>query len=80
MQISLVMIESAFNTTHRIRFLAATLPSRDEAALWLGAMRQAVRIPDTIPDIRAIAPINNALLRDAAARLNEPEPVLETQS
>lgn len=75
MQISLAIIESAFDTTHRIRFPAATLPSRNEAALWLGAMRQAGRMPD----IRVLVPINNALWRDAAAWLNEPEPVLETQ-
>ncbi len=78
-QLSPATIESAFDATHRIRFRAATLPRREDAALWLGAMRQAGHMPDAIADTEALAPFNDALWRAAAARLNEPEPLLETQ-
>jgi ABC-type nitrate/sulfonate/bicarbonate transport system substrate-binding protein len=71
-------IESAFDATHRIRFRAATLPRRAEAALWLGAMREAGHMPDSVPDAQALDPFDDAIWRDAAARLNEPEPHLET--
>jgi ABC-type nitrate/sulfonate/bicarbonate transport system substrate-binding protein len=71
-------IESAFDATHRIRFRAATLPRRDEAALWLAAMREAGHMPANVPDAQALAPFDDAIWRDAAARLNEPEPLLET--
>lgn len=79
-QLSPATIESAFDATHRIRFRAATLPRPEDAALWLQAMRQAGHMPDAIPDAQALAPFNDALWRAAAARLNEPEPLLETLS
>ena len=79
-QLSPATIESAFDATHRIRFRAATLPRQEDAALWLGAMRQAGHMPDAIADTEALAPFSDALWRAAAARLNEPEPLLETQS
>jgi ABC-type nitrate/sulfonate/bicarbonate transport system substrate-binding protein len=79
-QISPAVIESAFDATHRIRFRAATMPHREEAALWLSAMREAGHMPDAVLDAQALAPFDDALWRDAAARMNEPEPLLETQS
>ena len=79
-QLSPATIESAFDATHRIRFRAATLPRREEAALWLSAMREAGHMPESVPDAQALAPFHDGLWRDAAARLNEPEPLLETHA
>lgn len=79
-QLSPATIESAFDATHRIRFRAATLPRRAEAALWLEAMREAGHLPEGLNHAQALAPFNASLWRDAAARLNEPEPLLETQA
>lgn len=76
-QLSRATIESAFDATHRIRFRAATLPRRSEAAVWLRAMREAGHIPESLPDAAALAPFGDALWHAAAARLNEPEPAPE---
>lgn len=76
-QLSRETIATAFDARHRIRFRAATLPRRSEAAIWLAAMRQAGHIPEGLPDAAALAPFGDALWRAAAARLNEPEPILE---
>ena len=72
--LSRAILASAFDATHRIRFRAATMPRRAEAAIWLGAMREAGHIPDGVPDATALAPFQDSLWREAALRLNEPEP------
>ena len=76
-QLSRATIASAFDSRHRIRFRPATLPRRDQAAWWLGEMRAAGHIPESVPDTAALAPFGDVLWHAAAARLNEPEPVQE---
>ncbi len=70
-------VASAFDAMHRMRFRAATMPRREEAAWWLGEMRALGHIPATISDARALAPFGDALWKAAAARVDEPEPALE---
>ncbi|MDB5412393.1 MAG: hypothetical protein JWR10_728 [Rubritepida sp.] len=70
-------IETAFDATHRIRFRPASLARRSQAAWWLGAMREAGHIPQSVSDVTALAPYGDELWHAAAARLNEPEPVQE---
>ena len=58
-----------------LRFRAATLPRRDDAAWWLGQMRRWGHLPDGVPDAVALVPwASDALWHAAARRVAEPVP------
>ena len=60
---------------HPLRFRQATLPRRDDAAWWCGAMRRWGHLPDDMTDAIALAPwADDSLWRDAAHRVGEPVP------
>lgn len=60
----------------RLRFRPATLPRADSARWWLRQMRRWGHLPAGIEEAEALAPYDDGLWREAAARLSEPEPAL----
>lgn len=58
----------------RLRFRPATLPRADSAGWWLRQMRRWEHLPAGIGEAEALAPYDDGLWREAAARLAEPEP------
>ncbi|WP_216348705.1 hypothetical protein, partial [Roseomonas sp. TAS13] len=60
----------------RLRFRPATLPRADSARWWLRQMRRWGHLPAGAGEAGALAPYDDGLWREAAARLSEPEPAL----
>jgi len=58
----------------RLRFRPATLPRAESARWWLRQMRRWGHLPTGAGEAEALAPYDDGLWREAAARLSEPEP------
>ncbi len=57
-----------------LRFRPATLARPEAAAWWLRQMRRWGHLPADVPAAEALSPFGDAIWRDAAALVGEPEP------